>query len=111
MYYYSLRINATDKQSKIINKILGIESNYPVFGWGIEIIQNETDCSLNPIDYFLKVLEGNYDRLKDIGIFRSDISIWILYEYREQCNLEFSPKEMEKIGREGITLCISCWET
>ena len=38
-----------------------------------------------------------------------NISIWCLYEYDEQCNMEFQPNELKRLGDAGITLCISCW--
>lgn len=39
------------------------------------------------------------------------ISIWRYYEYDEQCNFEFSPQELKRMGDNGITFCISCWDT
>ena len=49
-------------------------------------------------------------KLESIGISREDISIWVLYEYEGQCNMEYDPVSMKKIGENGIVLCISCWE-
>lgn len=109
MYYYWLQIYVSDDKFEIVDKILGVKSNCQPF-WKLQLIQKEEDEYINFIDYFLSVLEGKYDRLKEIGITRNDISIWILYEYEGQCNMEFSPDEMKRLGEEGITLCISCWE-
>ena len=61
------------------------------------------------ISEFIKLLEGKYDALEKIGITRDMISIWYLYEYDQQCNMEFSPETMKKLADNGITLCISCW--
>ena len=58
----------------------------------------------------LGVLEGKYDSLAKVGVERSDISIWLLYEYAEQCNMEFDSQTLLKLGKEGITLCVSCWQ-
>ncbi len=33
-----------------------------------------------------------------------------MYEYEQQCNMEFKPKIMKQIGNLGVVLCISCWE-
>lgn len=49
--------------------------------------------------------------LKEIGIDRDMISVWYLYKYDEQCNMEFSPERMKRLGDNGITLCISCWSS
>ena len=57
----------------------------------------------------LKYIDA-YEKLESIGISREDISIWILYEYEGQCNMEYDPVSMKKMGENGIVLCISCWE-
>ena len=66
-------------------------------------LYHQEDCNLS-------LLEGKYERLESIGISREDISIWVLYEYEGQCNMEYDPVSMKKIGENGIVLCISCWE-
>ncbi len=55
-------------------------------------------------------MEGKYELLATIGIERKDITIWMLYEYDQQCNLEFDPIRMKRLGDNGIGLCISCWD-
>lgn len=110
MFYYSLRINAPEEIYDEINKLLGVDSNYPEAGWGIKIEANENTYDINIVDYFLSLLEGKYDELSKIGVQRDDITIWMLYEYDGQCNMEIFPKEMYDMGRNGIALCISCWE-
>ena len=77
--------------------------------WGIEIIQSGENFS-EILVYFLSLLEGKYEKLESIGISRENISIWILYEYEGQCNMEYDPESMKKLGESGILLCISCWE-
>mgnify|MGYP003565275533 CR=1 FL=1 len=107
--YYSLRIEVGEELYSFINTLLGVKSNSSSI-WEIQFIQQEHDIYISYIDYFLSILEGKYRLLDTIGVTREDISIWILYEYENQCNLEFSPTELTKIGVQGITLCISCWE-
>lgn len=107
--YYSLRIDAKKEIYEYINKLLKIKSNNPPF-WELQFIQHENDEYISYINFFLSVLDGKYDQLSLLGVKRENISIWILYEYEGQCNLEFSPSDLQKIGAEGITLCISCWE-
>lgn len=76
-----------------------------------DIIEEELDTPLTFISTFLDILEGKYDSLVSIGVKRSDISVWIYYGYDEQCNLEFAPREMKRLGDNGIVLCASCWES
>jgi hypothetical protein len=63
------------------------------------------------IQLFLGIFENKYDRLLEIGITIYDISVWMLYEYDEQCNMEFNPNQMKRMGENGITLCISCYSS
>ena len=62
------------------------------------------------INRFLDILEPTFEDLENLGIKRDDISFWHLYEYDQQCAMEFMPKEMERLGKTGITLCIDCWQ-
>jgi len=111
MYYYSLRISISDKgQIDQLNRILEIESNYPEVGWGIEIIKENSNIDFNFADYFLSILNGKEAELKAVNISTDNISIWVLYEYEGQCNLEFTPTDLKRFGDAGISLCISCWE-
>jgi hypothetical protein len=110
-YYYSLQIDAPEDQYDEIDIILGVKSNFALSaGWGIELVEKKEDESVFFIKYFLSILEGKYEKLEKIGITRDNISLWMLYEYEGQCNMEFSPKDMYNLGKEGIVLCISCWE-
>ena len=108
-YYFSLRIDAKPEQKDKITNILGIESNYPQVAWGHELKTKRNEY-VNFIDYFVGILEGNFDKLQDIGITKDDITLWMVYEYDGQCNMEFNPTDIKKLGDSGITLCISCYE-
>jgi hypothetical protein len=110
-YYYSLRIDAPIEKYKEIDSILGVKSNYPQAGWGLKLIEEDDDESIFFIKYFLSILDGKYEKLEKIGVKRKDITIWMLYAYDSQCNMEFSPEDMYNIGKENITLCVSCWDT
>ena len=70
----------------------------------------ESEPGFDFINEFLDILEPNISKLEAIGIKRSDILIWKLYGYDQQCNMEFDPQRMKRLGDNGITLCISCWE-
>ena len=110
MYIYRLQILSSKSYSEEqLNNVIGVSSNFPHADWGIEIIQSDENFS-GILVYFLSLLEGKYEKLESIGISREDISIWVLYEYQGQCNMEYDPVSMKKIGENGIVLCISCWE-
>ena len=110
MYIYRLQILSSKSYSEEqLNNVIGVSSNFPHADWGIEIIQSDENFS-GILVYFLSLLEGKYEQLESIGISREDISIWVLYEYEGQCNMEYDPVSMKKIGENGIVLCISCWE-
>ncbi len=59
---------------------------------------------------FMGLLENKYERLAALGIGRYDISLWKLYAYDGQCNMEFSPEDMKRMGENDIALCVSCWD-
>jgi hypothetical protein len=43
--------------------------------------------NINFIEYFLRMLEGKYEILEQIGITRDCISVWMIYAYNDQCNM------------------------
>ncbi len=107
-YRMSIANAYTIDRIEMVNNILGIESDSNE-AWSKEITAFDFGY-FNFIDYFLNILDGNLVLLEDMGITRDNIAIWMLYEYEDQCNLEFRPDEMRRMGEVGITLCISCWE-
>ena len=107
---YSLKVESDELSSKEISKIIGKESSVPEhLHWTTSILEKESDPPIDYVEEFLGFLEDKYEILNRHGIENSDISIWIYYAYDEQCNLEFSPMDMKRLGECGITLCISCW--
>lgn len=108
--YYSLRIQTDSSKHSLIENYLNIKSNYYQNGWGIEVVVDENDKYFDAINYFIDILEPNFSKLFSIGITSYDISIWILYEYEEQCNLEFNASDLQRIGNNNINLNISCWK-
>lgn len=109
-YFWSLKIRCNDSLRDTITVILGVESNVKESVWELEKIIEEEDAYVNYTKYFLDLLEGNYERLSLIKVERCDISIWLLYEYDQQCNMEFSPDNLKRMGENGIVLCVSCWQ-
>lgn len=105
--YYSLRIKAPNTLHRVISQVLGKPLDDFSRGWIFEVKQED-----NYFDFieFLNILEGHYNDLEDIGIERCDITIWMVYGYKQQCNLEFSPNALYRLGQNGVSLCISCYE-
>ena len=108
--FWSLRIRCNDSFRDTVTVILGVEPNVKESVWELEKIIEEEDAYVNYIEYFLDLLDGNYEKLSLIDVERSDISIWLLYEYDLQCNMEFLPHSLKRIGENGIVLCVSCWQ-
>jgi hypothetical protein len=103
----------------LISKILGIKPTDSVDSklseipnsWEYEVIDKEEDKYYDFINEFLDILETKYEKLAALGIERKDITFWYLYEYDQQCNMEFDPVRLKRLGDNGICLCISCWGT
>jgi hypothetical protein len=111
MDYYILQIAASDEKVDDVSRILGMNPNdCNGIGWRLEIKEQDVPQDSNFVDYFLLIMEGKYDKLKEIGVDSGDISIWMLYEYDQQCNMEFEPELLLKMGGKGIIFCISCWQ-
>ena len=135
--YYCLRIWVKKENYNQIGIILGVKPSetddglYDVTQWQyVAEIQNyaNENCiqynskgeiiymlkdyqePTNYIKYFLSLLDGKYNQLEEIGVERDSITIWYLYAYDGQCNMEFSPQDMYALGKEGIVLCVSCWD-
>lgn len=109
-HFWSLKIDCDASLKNAITTILGVDHNMEFVGWGLEEIIREEGPYVDYIEYFLDLLEGNYDKLALLGVERNDISIWLLYEYDEQCNMEFLSHNLKRMGENEIGLCVSCWQ-
>ncbi|TGE28956.1 hypothetical protein [Hymenobacter metallicola] len=79
--------------------------------WHFQVETSDQDPPFDFINTFLDLLEGNYDALAALGIQRTNILFWLVYEYDQQCAMEFYPLEMERLGKNGIHLNIDCYPT
>ena len=108
---FALKIDASQSELSNISGILGRKSSsFEHDIWTLEIIEKESDPPTDFVHDFLELLEGKYQELSQCGVEKSDISIWIYYEYDEQCNLEFLPEDMKRLGSNGIALCVSAYQ-
>jgi len=107
---YQLRIDVDEKYYELISSILDLKPVNYKYGWSYEIILEEEPGYFNIIEKFLKHMYGKYEKLKELGVERENITIWIIYGYNNQCNMEFTPYLLKQLGDNGISLCISCYE-
>lgn len=115
MNYYRLYIHCnSDEVYHQITEILLIEptifDNEIKNCWCYAIDEKDEDDYIDYINVYLDLIEPKFPELERIGIERSDISIWRIYEYQHQCSMEINPKEMKRLGSNGITLCIDCFQ-
>lgn len=108
---YNLRISCSrDTQKQKISNFLGVKANKQMDGiWCLEVEEEEIDGYFDFIKHFLDILEGKYEQLESIEISKEDISLWFLYGYENECNMEFLSSDLKRLGNNGISLCISCW--
>ena len=108
--YYSLRIEVKKESNYLaLTNAFNTGARMPDGSWGIEVKKTEEEY-FDFVSYFMKLLDSKSENLEALGVSKDEITVWLLYEYKEQCNLEFSPMELEALARKGVRFCISCWE-
>jgi hypothetical protein len=118
-HIYVLRIICEKTVVQLVSNILRIDNNNPrnnsknnqYCSWEFNLIQEKLDPPVDFVNTFLNILEGKYEELFKVGVEKSDITTWMYYEYDSQCNLEFSPQDLKRLGDNDISLCISCWQS
>ena len=120
MKYYQLFID-TDDNSETYNsltKLLKLQptenemnkaSEYNNSSWMYMVTETENDPNFDFINNFLDILEPKFADLEKLGVTRDKILFWMLYEYDQQCGMEFHPQEIIRLGQSGIHLNIDCW--
>lgn len=108
---YSLRIScSTLEQLYQVSELLNIKpTKLEGHVWHLEVEEGENDEYFDFINYFLDIIEGKLTQLESVEVLKSDISIWFLYQYLDQCNMNFLAKDLKRLGNNGIDLCVSCW--
>jgi hypothetical protein len=80
--------------------------------WFYMVEENEEEgSSFDFINKFLDLIEPNYTKLSRLGVTKKDILFWLVYEYDQQCSMEFHAQEMLRLGKSGIHLNIDCHQT
>ena len=107
---YELRINTEEAFYERVSTIIGLKPKDYKYGWSYEIVFEEQKEYFDIIAKFLDSLEGKYEQLRKLGIKNEDITVWLIYGYNNQCNMEFEPNILARLGDKRIKLCISCYE-
>lgn len=120
MKYYRLHIDSKDFETySKITEILGVEptefkgkvyqtDSYSL--WSYHVDEEDEAPYYDFINNFLDIVEPKFIELKKIGVKKNDITFWLNYEYDQQCGMEFHPKEMKRLGKSEIVMCIDCWQ-
>ena len=122
MKYHRININTdgTPENYHEISKTLGIEpaefpaskfDDNPFDMWTYTVDLADEDPYFDFINKFLDILEPNFADLEKLGVTKDKITFWLLYEYDQQCSMEYHPQEMKRLGESGVVLCIDCWQT
>lgn len=107
--FYRLLIQCDTEKKEKIDLILGESNDDPEIGWSL-IIEEDSPKFTSALNLFIDLITENLNELNEIGISMDMITFWYMYEYEQQCNMEFWPDITKRIGELGIVLCISCWE-
>lgn len=62
------------------------------------------------IAWLMDFVESEMEDLVNLGVCFSESAIWMIYSYEKQCNIEFDADLLQRIGKLGLKLCISCEE-
>jgi len=120
MKYYQLFIDTANnfETHNSVTKLLDIQptemekdnnSAERYSSWMHMVTETESDPNFDFINSFLDLLEPAFADLEKLGVTKDKISFWMLYEYDQQCGMEFHPQEMTRLGQSGIHLNIDCW--
>lgn len=107
--FYEMQIKCDTGKKQEIEKILGKSHRDYETDWHL-IVEESSPKFHSALNSFMSIVETNLDKLNTIGIMSEEIVFWYMYEYEQQCNMEFHPDFTRKIGELGIVFCISCWE-
>lgn len=107
--FYRLLIQCDLEKREKIEAVLGESNDVPEIGWGM-LIEEDSPTFNQALSLFIDLIDNNLLKLKEIGVSTSEISFWYMYEYEQQCNMEFTPDITKRVGELGVVLCVSCWE-
>ena len=77
-----------NKPRKGLTKFLGDSDDDTEIGWSL-IIEEDSPAFTVALNLFIDLIGKNLTKLNEIGISVDMITFWYLYEYEQQCNMEF----------------------
>lgn len=109
--YFWLSLNGEKIDLPQIEKALHIKLNGNCIDAPKKLPTN-SDCPIfyEQIAWLLDLIERNKETLIGSGVDLSRSQIWLNYAYCKQCNMEFDAALLERMGKLGLKLCISCEE-
>lgn len=107
--FFSLKIEGASKSFDVVSEIFKYVPVDDNLDWEYTIDEDISTIE-NPLEYLVELLTDKLPQLIQLGFKKENISLWYLYEYDIQCNMEFSSDLLFKIAKLGIDFCISCWE-
>jgi DNA-binding transcriptional regulator WhiA len=97
--------------AKNLSKILGMKVEMRHLSSRLMKAENKVHFVIEcygELDDLLKAIDGKIEHVKEFGI--EDIELWCHYAYEGQCNFDFTPMQLLKMGKNRLPLLISCWE-
>jgi hypothetical protein len=99
------RLKICTNEINQLNTILGLSSTILKMYWTFDYTQHDYS------NYFKKIIHPNINLIRKYLYGDHPISVWILYEYEDQCNIELLPSDIKNLASFDAVLCISCWES
>lgn len=72
--------------------------------WSEIVKENPTKFN-QALNLFIDLIDNNLFKLSEIGISVNEITFWHMYEFEQQCNIEFGP-DITKRRFDNTTLCL-----
>lgn len=109
--YCSLRIR-TDQDLDTVNKIMDMNINHKSSSlWMLDIEASKDNPHSKILNQFIDLIEAKFSILNSIGIYKNDVSIWLLMESdgEEQSNIEFDAELLSRLSANIVIFCLSSW--
>jgi hypothetical protein len=111
MTTYILKISALGVKADDVARVMNVPTATVRNGvWQYRIVEGPSEPHVDFVRQFLDTYTPKITDLTKLGIQPNNVTVWMMYEYDQQCNMEFEPKDLMALGTAGLKLCISCWQ-
>lgn len=101
----------TEIDYNAVGELLGCEVKEDlIYSPVVDYSKTEEFKFYSELVWLLDLIEPHQKELCTMGINLNESTIWMIYEYFAQCNMEFDSDVLERIGKLGLKLCVSCYE-